>query len=186
MVERDSVFVWVSQSQMDRLQDWVRYPYEYKLKLWCKAYMMLFKIFLSLIFNVFFKAQVVGTQRTRLAYCTKVWRTLSLTMLTIAWSPSQLSERYSGNVCDLKRISCICMVLTSRVKARFVKLVLWNQMLCLICQTVQRDVEVTAEDEQVFLMKQQTQLSKQPTPSPQVSVRLVSPKVSGRLASHCR
>ena len=29
---------------------------------------------------------------------------------------------------------------------------------------IQREVEVTAEDEQVFLMKQQTQLAKQPTP----------------------
>lgn len=29
-------------------------------------------------------------------------------------------------------------------------------------QPVQRDAEVTAEDEQVFLMKQQSQLSKQP------------------------
>ncbi len=28
----------------------------------------------------------------------------------------------------------------------------------------QRDAEVVAEDEQVFLMKQQTQLSKQPAP----------------------
>ena len=29
-------------------------------------------------------------------------------------------------------------------------------------QQIQRDAEVTAEDEQVFLMRQQTQLSKQP------------------------
>ena len=32
----------------------------------------------------------------------------------------------------------------------------------IMLQQIQRDAEVTAEDEQVFLMRQQTQLSKQP------------------------
>ena len=34
---------------------------------------------------------------------------------------------------------------------------------CIVLQPIQRDAEVLAEDEQAFLMKQQTQLSKQPT-----------------------
>jgi len=43
-------------------------------------------------------------------------------------------------------------------------------------QVVQRDAEVNAEDEQVFLMKQQSQLAKQPAPgtSPAVSFMLLS------------
>ena len=39
-----------------------------------------------------------------------------------------------------------------------------SRVVCNILQPVQRDAEVTAEDIQVFLMKQQTQLSKQPAP----------------------
>ena len=56
--------------------------------------------------------------------------------------------------------------------------------MSVVFQPVQRDVEVHAEDEQTFLMKQQAQLSKQPTPATSTPVRAALSHGCYRIAQH--
>ena len=53
--------------------------------------------------------------------------------------------------------------------------------MLLLLQQIQRDAEITAEDEQVFLMRQQTQLSKQPPAGARVSDSLMCQEILCKL-----
>ena len=53
--------------------------------------------------------------------------------------------------------------------------------MLLLLQQIQRDAEITAEDEQVFLMRQQTQLSKQAPAGARVSDSLMCQDISCKL-----
>ena len=53
-------------------------------------------------------------------------------------------------------------------------------------QPIQREVEVTAEDEQVFLMRQQTQLAKQPAPRQGVSKQILLLNLHAKEILQCK